>query len=188
MISISVEGMDAVKRAMGNCPRKINLALSRAVNRTVTTVKSNISKQVRAGYTIKAQDVKDSLEISKATAAKPYAIVKSTGQRISFTKFRISPQEPRPRNPPGGGYKVTIKKSSGLKAVPRGFLAYARGSLGFFQRTGSSRFPITRLTGPSVPEMIGRPQIITDIEKQAGTMLQKRMSHEVERILGARAK
>ena len=189
MISISVEGENAVKEALRGSPKKVNLVLSRAVNRTVTNVKSNISKQVRAEYVIKkASDVKNSLHITKATTSKPYAIVRSAGGKIDLTKFRISPDEPRPKNPPKHGYKVKIKKSESLKTVPRGFLAYAKGSIGFFQRIGSSREPIKRLMGPSIPEMINRPEIINYIEEQAGTMLEKRLGHEMERVLGARAK
>jgi hypothetical protein len=188
MISISVEGENAVKEALRGSPKKVNLVLSRAVNRTVTNVKSNISKQVRAEYVIKASDVKNSLHITKATTSKPYAIVRSAGKKIDLTKFRISPKEPNPKNPPRGGYKVQVKKSEGLKVVDRGFLAYAKGSLGLFQRIGSSREPIKRLMGPSIPEMINRPKIINYIEEQAGTMLEKRLGHEMERVLGAKAK
>ncbi len=187
MISISVKGENAVREALRGSPKKVNLVLSRAVNRTVTNVKSNISKQVRAEYVIKASDVKNSLHITKATASRPCAVVRSAGKKIDLTKFRISPKEPSPQNPPRGGYKVQIKKGEGLKAVDRGFLAYAKGSIGFFQRIGSSREPIKRLMGPSIPEMINHPKIIDYVEEQAGNMLESRLAHELERVMGAKA-
>ena len=187
MIRISVEGENAVREALRGSPKKVNLVLSRAVNRTVTNVKSNISKQVRAGYVIKASDVKNSLHITKATTSKPYAIVRSAGKKIDLTKFRISPKEPNTKNPPRGGYKSQVKRTEGLKAVDRGFLAYTNGSLCFFQRISSSRMPVKRLMGPSIPEMINHPKIINYVEEQAGNMLESRLAHELERVMGAKA-
>lgn len=182
MISITEENLDKVKAALKDQPRKVNLVLSRSVNRTVTNVKSNISKKVREEYVIKASDIKASLTITKATTARPYATVKSEGKRIDLTKFRLSPSEPRPQNPPKKGYKVQVKKTEGLKIVPRGFLADAKNSVGFFQRVGSGRYPIKRLMGPSIPEMIGKKTIISWVEDQANTMLAQRVEHELQRI------
>lgn len=186
MISVSAENLKAIQKALSGTPKKVNQVLSRAVNRAVTNVKSNISKKVREQYVVKASDVKDSLHITKATVGYPVAVVKSTGKKLNLTKFRISPIEPRPTSPPKNGYRVEVKKSEGLKTVPRGFLAYTKNSLGFFQRTGSSRMPIKRLMGPSIPEMIGHEDTIEYIESEARSMLNKRIEHELERVLGAK--
>ena len=72
--------------------------------------------------------------------------------------------------------------------VPKGFLANVRGELAFFQRTTSKRLPIVRLMGPSVPEMIGNKNVIEWVEKEAQSMLNKRIKEELKYILGAKAK
>lgn len=183
MIEITVENHKALEKALRKTPEKVNSALARAVNRAVTNVKSNISKQVRENYVIKASDVKKTLEISKATQKQPVAFVRSVGKRIDLTKFRLSPTSPRPKSPPKGGYRVQVRKREGLKTVPRGFLLEARGSIGLFQRTGSERFPIKRLTGPSVPQMIERKDTMEYIESEAKKMLNNRIQHELDRAL-----
>lgn len=186
MITVTAENLEAVQKALSGTPKKVNQVLSRAVNRAVTNVKSNISKKVRENYIVKPADVKDSLKITRATSNNPVAIVRSTGKKISLTKFRIKPSDARPKKPPKNGYQVQVKKSEGYKTVPRGFLAYAKGSLGFFQRTGSSRMPIKRLMGPSIPEMIGHKDTIAYIESEANSMLNERIKHELEYITGVK--
>jgi len=188
MIKITVEKLLEVQKALKDQPKKINLILSRAINRAATNAKTNMSKKVREQYVIKASDIKSTINISKATSSKPYAIVKSTGKKIDLTMFKINPKDARPQNQPKGGYKSQIKKEGGLKVVPRGFLVNARGGLGFFQRTGSSRMPIARLMGPSVPQMIGNKNVIESIEKEAQSMLNNRIDHELQRILEVKAK
>jgi hypothetical protein len=185
MIDITLENYAVVQKLLKDQPKKVNLVLSRAINRAATTAKAAMSKKVREVYVVSAAEVKKSIIITRATASRPFAIVKSTGKKISLAKFRTSPTQPRPKNPPSA-YKVQIKKSGGLKAVPRGFLINVKGSVGFFQRVGASRFPITRLMGPSVPQMIGQKSVIDWVETQARNMLNTRIQHELEQVLGAK--
>jgi len=147
-----------------------------------------MSKKVREQYVIKAADIKATINISKATSGKPFAIVKSTGKKIDLTMFKTNPKDARPQSPPKGGYKSQVKKDGGFKVVSRGFLVNTKGSLGFFQRTTSKRMPIVRLMGPSVPQMIGNKTVISWVEKEAQSMLNKRIDHELQRILGVKSK
>jgi hypothetical protein len=183
-IEIDINNLAQVELALRKTPEKINQVLSRAVNRAATNAKSNMSKKVREEYAIKASDIKNAVNITRATTSKPDATVKSAGKKINLAKFRISPTAPRPNNPPKDGYKVQVKKSEGLKVVPRGFLVNSNGGLAFFQRTGSSRMPIKRLMGPAVPEMIGNKSVIEWVENEAQKMLNSRVEHELQRTLG----
>lgn len=186
MISVTLENLQKVELALIGQPDKVNQVLARAVNRAVTNVKSNISKKVKDEYEIKSADVKNSLKITKASFRSPVAVVRSTGHKIDLAKFKLNPKKPDPGKKPRPVYQVKVKKTEGYKTVPRGFLAYAKGSVGFFQRDGSARFPITRLMGPSIPEMIGRQDTVAYIEDEAQKMLQARLEHELQRVLGAR--
>lgn len=185
MIDITIQNYSAVQKALKGQPKKVNLVLSRAINRAATTAKAAMSKKVREQYLVSAADVKKTIGITKATTSRPSAIVKSMGKRIGLAKFRTSPGAPRPTKPPST-YKVQVKKDSGLKAVEGGFLASVNGGVGFFRRVGSSRLPITRLMGPSVPQMIGAKDVITWVETQAKNTLNTRIQHELEQVLGAK--
>jgi len=185
MIDVTIENYNLVQKALKDQPKKINMVLSRAINRAATNAKANMSKKVREEYVVPASEVKKTIVITRATTSSPTAIVKSMGKKISLAKFKISPTQPRPANPPAA-YKVQIKKNGGLKPVERGFLANVNGNIGFFQRVGSSRMPITRLMGPSVPQMIGNKSVIERVENEAKKMLNTRIQHELEQVLGAK--
>lgn len=178
-IGLSWVNMRRLEKLFEDEPKKVNLVLSRAVNRATATVKSSISTAVRKQYVISAADVKSSIDITKATANKPVAIVRSAGNKIDLTKFRVSPAS---LSNGQHNYSVQVKKDGGRKLVP-GFAAKAP-SWGLFRRTGAARFPITRLMGPSVPEMIGQPDAIAYISDKGSDMLNRRVVHELERMEG----
>lgn len=180
-IAVSWENVRELQKLFSSSPEKVNKILSRAVNRTVSNVKSNIGKEVRKKYLIKAADVKESLHITQATANKPVALVRSTGKKIDLTKFRLRPEALFAGE---HDYYIQVLKDGGMKEVP-GFAAKAP-SWGLFRRTGAARFPIARMMGPSVPEMIGRPDVMEYIEKQGNDMLNKRVAHEIEHLMEAR--
>jgi hypothetical protein len=185
MIDVTLENYNLVQKMLKGQPKKVNLVLSRAINRAATTAKAVMSKKVREVYLVPAAEVKKTIGITKATTSRPSAIVKSMGKRIGLAKFKTSPAAPRPANPPSA-YKSQVKKSGGLKVVEGGFLANVNGGVGFFRRTGSSRLPIARLMGPSVPQMIGQKSVIEWVELQAKNMLNTRIQHELEQVLGVK--
>lgn len=180
MISVEIESLREVQEALRSQPKKVNLVLSRAINRAATNARSNMSKKVREEYLVKASDVKETISMSKATTSNPSATVKSKGQRIDLINFKLSPKILfKGQN----NYSVQVHKSGGLKKVP-GFAA-ASNKWGLFMRTGVRQYPIKRLMGPSVPQMIGHENVITWIEREAGTMLNQRIQHELQQVLGA---
>jgi hypothetical protein len=188
-IEVSVTNLDAVQKAFKDQPKKVGLILSRAVNRSTANVKSNMAKKARENYLVASAAVKSTIDITKATSTNPTARVRSVGKKISESKFKISPTEPRPSNPPKAGYKVQIRRDSGLKVVPHGFLARMEsGHLGMFMRASKSRFPIKELKGPAIPEMVGRKNTMQFIEDEATKMLNSRVEHELQRELGAKKK
>lgn len=182
MINVELVNLKKVQLALRNQPEKINLVLSRAINRAATNAKSNMSKKVREEYVVKASDVKKTINISKATSSNPSATVKSTGNRLDLVDFKLTPKNLfKGQN----NYSVQVHKSGGLKKVP-GFAA-ASNKWGLFMRAGAKQYPIKRLMGPSVPQMIGHESVITWIEQEASSMLNQRVQHELEQVLGARS-
>ena len=93
MISVSIEKLAEVQEALKATPERVNLVLSRAVNRSVTNAKANIAKKVTAKYAVKSSDVKLTIsDDKKATAANPTAIIKSVGKKIDYVDFSLTPK------------------------------------------------------------------------------------------------
>lgn len=180
MIEVSSSQIRDVENRLGAFRNKAPSVISRAVNRAAENAKTNASKKAREEYQAKAKDINDTIKIKKATRSSLGAEVKSTGYRTPLIKFKVSPGQPRPKNPPEV-LKAAVKKE-GLKSVLGAFVANINGNK-VFRRTSKSRLPIEQLFGPAVPQMLGNNDVRTYIESEAAKTLEKRIDHEINRVL-----
>jgi hypothetical protein len=58
------------------------------------------------------------------------------------------------------------------------------GHVGVFMRSSKKRLPVNELYGPAVPIMLNSPEIVGHLQTEANKRLQKRLDHEVNRVLG----
>lgn len=54
---------------------------------------------------------------------------------------------------------------------------------GMFERDGSKRLPISEFMGPSTAQMAGNSIVLADVEEKAQEVINKRVEHEITRIL-----
>lgn len=52
-----------------------------------------------------------------------------------------------------------------------------------FERDGSKRLPISEFMGPSTAQMAGNSTVLADVEEKAQEVINKRVEHEITRIL-----
>lgn len=181
MITVDSRTLSDIERQLGQFKNKAPLAISRALNRATANAKTNAAKKAREEYIIKASDVKNTISISKSTRNNLGATVVSKGERLGLHKFKVSPKTPRPKKPPKS-LKVSVKKGS-AKQLLHAFIADISGTK-VFERTSKARLPIRQLYGPAIPQMLGNVSVKDFIEKEAKNTLDKRLDHEVQRILG----
>lgn len=169
-----------VQKRLGDMYTKAPNVISKSLNRTITNVNSNIKKEVRERYHIKARDVSDNLNKPvRSSSSRLFAEVKSTGGPIPLDKFKVSPKTVNPnRKSP---IKIAVKKD-GVKKVMGAFVADINGKK-VFKRTTDARLPIKRLFGPSVPQMLGDEDVQENVNTKALETLNKRLDHEISRIL-----
>lgn len=161
-----------------NIPDKIPVISARVANRTVSSIKTEISKITRKEYIIKSKMIKDTISNLKATTQNPTVKLKLSGNRLPLYQFKTSPSEPRPQNPPKA-YKAKVKKTGGFKRIQNAFVADIK-QRGISERLGKSRTPTKPLYGPSVPEMVGTDKVSTEVLKKAQETFDKRLKHEIE--------
>ncbi|EFV78955.1 hypothetical protein HMPREF1013_00839 [Bacillus sp. 2_A_57_CT2] len=168
-----------VRERLGTFSNKAPNVISSALNRAVTNVSSNVSKEVRQRYVVKAADIKNTLSKTKASRSNLSAIVKSSGGLMPLDRFKVSPRtvQPRRKKP----IKVSVKKG-GLKTLPGAFVVNLNG-IKVFKRTTKRRLPIMRLFGPSIPQMIGNEEVREKINLEGNETFQRRLDHEINRIL-----
>ncbi|MCT4543291.1 MAG: phage tail protein [Vallitalea sp.] len=181
MIKVNSLDIAIVEQKLGSFKNKAPTAISRALNRAAANAKTNTSKKVREGYNIKAKTIRETIDVNKANKNKLRSSVKSKGEKVSLSKFKVSPANPRPTRPPKV-LKVSVKKDTGLKEILGAFVANINGNK-VFERTTKSRLPIKQLYGPAVPQMLGNEVVRKSIEEEARKTYLTRLEHEINRVL-----
>lgn len=168
-----------VSERLGEFEKQAPAAISRSLNRAVTNVRATARKEVRQTYNIKAGDVSETIKVQRSTKSDLRAEVRSKGSPIGLDKFKISPKtiNPKRKTP----IKIGVKKGT-MARVMGAFVADINGPKAF-ERTSSSRLPIKRLFGPSVPQMLDNKKVSETVRKQGRETFDKRLEHEIERIL-----
>lgn len=195
-IEINNADIRAIRERLGQFSDKTPNVLARAINRTVSNIKTEMKRDTAKKYNILNRDVGATLTERKATSKELFGYVKSNGAVIPLSKFKVSPQrtvsyddgEPNPSH-----YSAAVLKGGALKALthrPKAFVAVMpNGHGGVYERTGtkSRKNPdkelIAQRFGPSVPHMLKNEYIIREIKSKAQSTLQKRIDAEINYIL-----
>lgn len=191
MIRITKYDVDKIKLELGSLRKKAPTVISRALNRAAITARMEIVSQTKENYWVKSTEVRKTITISKSTKSKLQTIVKSRASRRELIHFKVSPKIPRHKKPPKI-LKVAVKKDGGLKELLNAFVAKgtSSGKLHVFSRISTDRYPIQIKYGPSVPEMIGqnlsKRKYKSFIDNKVMDTYQKRLEHEIKRLLDTR--
>ena len=195
-IEISQQDIKSIRHRLRQFEDKTPNVLSRAINRTVASIKTEMKRDAAKRYSIAQKDVAATLNERKASSKELYGYVKSTGAVIPLSKFRVTPQrtvsydsgEPNPSH-----YSAAVLKRGALKALkhsPKAFVAVMpNGHGGVYERTGKKsrvnpqKEVIAQRFGPSVPHMIKNKVVIDSIQNKAESTLQKRIDAEINYIL-----
>lgn len=193
-VSISDDQIKKAETLLQGVPGGAKRALSRSLNRATIAGQTAAIKNLRDGYHVKAGDIRSTIRISKASPSRLSAEINSKGSAIRLIKFKVNPQtvNAKRRTP----VRVGVAKG-GQSVIKAGFIArMPNGTKGVFERTGKfktaragryagrKREMIEQKFGPSVPQMLGNKTIVKEISERATEMLDKRLDHEINRILG----
>ena len=150
-------------------------AMTRAINRTVTYGKTLSKKLIREEYTINAQAVQRATTTEKARMGNLQGIIRFKGRPKQLRNFA--------KRSTSKGVAVAVKKGSGRTVIPRSFIRTINSGPAIMRRTGTARYPIEVLHGPSVPQMAGNVNVAPRIQTQVRKKLGERLEHEVGAIL-----
>lgn len=153
--------------------RKVPTAAARAINKTLTNVRTEASKQIRKERALSASTVKDALTIRRATKLLLFGEVIASGRPIPLKEYQA--RETRA----GVTVKVTPGKRKLVKhAGNKGFIVHKIGDH-VFARTGKERLPIKKLYGPSIPATFIKQRVLDVLDRVAGESWQKRFAEEL---------
>ncbi|MBR8701156.1 hypothetical protein IX317_001846 [Fusobacterium sp. DD29] len=192
---LEIRDLERAKKILEDIPNGVEKASIRAINRSLTTLKKNLKKEVTRNYGIKSNDVEKSLSTKKPTYTAISGLIRSKAPTISMYKFFKSQNKK--------GVTVLIKKSEGkhrvkgkdtLHGIP--FVAkMANGHYGIFQRNNRVRKVeikdksyktqgLTQLNTLSIPQMLGSNSVMEYVKNNgAQEMVEQNFEREVDKIL-----
>jgi hypothetical protein len=199
--------VEAVQKMLGDCKTAPGKVISRALNKTMTGIKTDASTEIRAILNAKKADVDDTFRVTSASVADMSCKFVSTGRPLPLMTFGARQTTK--------GVSVQVKKTVARAVIPGTFLAtmksghqgvfwrkwhqrsamtglQARASkVGYFWSSKAQRFlpmrllpesyrlPITELFSSRVPDVLSDPPVINAVLGKANARLVTNLDREV---------
>lgn len=157
--------------------KRVPRAASRAINKTLTNVRTEASKQIRQKRALKAGVVRQAMSIVRATVARLAGSLNASGRPIPLREYAAR------RTKKG----VTVKVTPGARKLVthqgnKGFIVDRIGGH-VFAREGKQRLPIKKLYGPSIPATFLKEKVVAAMHRVAGANWPKRFAEELRHEL-----
>ena len=179
MITITAEQIERVNLILSGVPGGIEKALSSTIRRANNTVRSETLKGITTVYAITRQNVRAETTIKVRTQSSDGTVL-FAGHKIPLYRFNVSPTIPIQR----ATVSAAVLAGNGRTPFQDAFIARMQsGHTGMFERDGSKRLPISEFMGPSTAQMAGNSIVLADVEEKAQEVINKRVEHEITRIL-----
>lgn len=186
MIEVDARGIEQAQELLKDIPGATKKAVSTALRKSLRNAKKEAVKKVRERYTIrKAGYVSRTIKMKVENMT---GILSSKGPVNDLSYFKTNPKIVPKRRPPKGKYLYSqvVKGQGGT--IAHAFLAKMKsGHVGVFQRAGhgasNASLPISKLAGPSTPQMLGSPSVTEFIAKKMLERMDKNLEHEIDAFL-----
>jgi hypothetical protein len=164
MIKIDAQHMSLAELRRKFDPEIVSRADRIAIGRTAKKIKTQISRDVRKVYNVKARDVASTVKVlNRSKGFLEQRILLYTGGHIPLAKFDAKPKAVRSKRGPRRGVTVRVRKDSGRKLVGKrsgfhgaGFMA--KGHV--MARKTPDRTSHRILYGPAIPQMVANDTVI----------------------------
>lgn len=197
-LEIKEETLRRVEKILAGVPKGAQRAMAGAINRGLAKARTEAKKGARKVFTVKAGAFSEGVyvQVKKASAGDLAGYISFNGNKLPLYKFQVTPRSP------GTGRKVraALKKGGGGTFQHAFVAAMPMGHTGVFERTGEQGIEkrksktrdgkgnkhsekIKERMGLAVPQMVGNEEVVRKLEKEAQEMVDKRVEHEISRIL-----
>ena len=186
MIEVDARGIEQAQELLKDIPGATKKAVSTALRKSLRNAKKEAVKKVRERYTIRKTGYVS--RTIKMKVENMTGILSSKGPVNDLSYFKTNPKTVPKRRPPKGKYLYSqvVKGQGGT--IAHAFLAKMKsGHVGVFQRAGhgasNASLPISKLAGPSTPQMLGSPSVTEFIAKKMLERMDKNLEHEIDAFL-----
>ena len=167
-----------LQRELKNFPKALPKVMSRGLNRTATSARTEISRSLSRRFGIKVKDVRDKLTLHRATYGNWRSAVGISGKKFGLIKFGARQT----------GKGVTYRHERKRILIRHAFIATMKtGHRGVFLRKGPARLPIKEIRGPSLAQLYtGARDEVNRIQSEFSAKLAKNIHDQVNLILKRR--
>lgn len=179
-ISISTEGLERANKALAHINGGFPRAVSATVNRVLEGMRTDAVNETKARYYAKPGDIRKTITLKTTKSASNFqGAMISRGTRKSLADYKLTPRTPKKGMK---GLEGAVK-NEGLKQIKSGFLLKQKGSYKPYIRTSSGKWGIEPLISPAIPQILKNEETVKIIEEKAAERFEKRLNHEVMRML-----
>ncbi|NLC71168.1 MAG: hypothetical protein GX751_07415 [Desulfuromonadaceae bacterium] len=184
-IEINQQQLDHLKASLWKIRDGATVVLRRAINDTLTGVKTDADREVRAVYNLKSARVKKDFKLRRATDSNLSGAFVASGEPVGLFQFGAKQNKK--------GVSVKVLKSEPRKTVRHAFIripatrAYT-GRQVFWRAKEEGKMvgrdPLHRLEGPRIEDALAKPEVQKALEQKASERLNKYLDHETSYLLG----
>lgn len=181
IVDVVEDSLDKATRLLAGINGGVYKAVGSALSRAAATGKTAAKQPVTKEYTISQSEflarTRNINHFVRESSGGISVVFGFRGNVIPLMKFNTRVN--------GSGQIVTqVKRSGSAETLNRAFSAQMGGHKGIYERVGVKRFPVEELYGPATPQMMYSSEEVTDeIERKVADTYEKRIDHEILRIL-----
>ena len=181
IVDVVEDSLDKATRLLAGINGGVYKAVGSALSRAAATGKTAAKQPVTKEYTISQSEflarTRNINHFVRESSGGISVVFGFRGNVIPLMKFNTRVN--------GSGQIVTqVKRSGSAETLNRAFSAQMGGHKGIYERVGVKRFPVEELYGPATPQMMYSNEKVTDeIERKVADTYEKRIDHEILRIL-----
>ncbi len=181
IVDVAEESFERVNKMLAGIPGGAKKAIGTALSRAASSGKTNIKRYVTKEYTISQSTFMANTKTMNhfvRNAEGGYEVVFAFhGSVIPLIRFDTNATK-------SGLVSSRVKTSSPKEILENAFVAKMGGHTGIYEREGVDRFPVKELFGPSTPQMMySNEEVLDSMEEHMVEVYEKRIDHEVERLL-----
>lgn len=192
-IKITSPNIKDIEKRLGALKNKAPNVLSNVLNRVISRVKTLAPKEITNKYKISRANFIKWVRYSKVTKSNLNAYYSARSYPLSISEYYKS--KPNKFVSRKGltidkikkkfkGVKTQVEKGHGFILHKKAFIAVMKNKTheGVFRSIGNRK--IEEIKGPSAASILGNKEILEKIDKETKDVYNKRIEHEINRLLG----
>lgn len=175
---IEIDGGEELKKAellLAGIPGGVYKASYAAMSRAGSSAKTKAGQLASAEYTITKGTFMGKTVVRSHGHGAASISIRFAGSVLPLLQFQTRYAS--------NGLMTRVRRDGGGGALQHAFVANVFGSTAVFERSGKGRFPVEQLFGPATGSMMKDKAVVEKMEQTIIETYEKRMEHEITRIL-----